>query len=106
MAEGNAADGMLDEWIRDYVTDKDEENEIDDESKKILLQLKRQNSTLRIRYEGDSGTNLCGCCEGYRIDYYHIVVAGTVVYEVEILLTEVGMGYLSKLTITRVENLK
>ena len=84
MIEGNAANGMkmLEEWIRDYVTDKDEDNEISDESKEILLQLKTSNN-IRITSEGDSGTQACGCCDGY--------------YE------ESGLSMVTELIITRVK---
>ena len=104
MIEGNAANGMkmLEEWIRDYVTDKDEDNEISDESKEILLQLKTSNN-IRITSEGDSGTQACGCCDGYYEEYYNIFVDDKLLYETIKSLTESGLSMVTELIITRVK---
>ena len=96
MAENNATNTneILDEWIHNFVTDKNEtyiNYSIDDESKEILLHLKSSNSSsIRIEYDGNSGTRPCGCCDGYFEEYYHIFLADTKLpyYEVTIFRTE------------------
>ena len=89
-----ATNEILDEWIHDFVTDKNETYincSIDDESKEILLHLKSSNSSsIRIEYDGNSGTRACGCCDGYFERYYHIFLADVKLpyYDVTILRTE------------------
>ena len=99
---------ILNEWIHDYITQHKDNDDyfsynIEDESKEILLHLKSSNnSSIRIEHNGDSGTNACGCCEGYFDDYYNIFVDDKLLYEVTISLTD--DDYLELIIIHVVQN--
>ena len=88
--EHDATIEILNEWVHDYITPhEDKDYNIDDESKEILLHLKSSNNTsIRIIYNGDSGTRACVCCDGYVESYYHIFVDDKLLYEATILLAD------------------
>ena len=83
-------DSKIDKWIYDFITPhKNHSFCIDDESKAILLKLKNTNN-FKVRDCGDSGTNSCGCCDGYFEEYYLIFLDGDKKpkYHVKILYLE------------------
>ena len=94
MSENNVinTNKQIGEWIHQYIMPhEDESYSIDNESKVILLELKSSNNTsIRIELYGDSGTRVCGCCDGYFEEYFLIFVDDGKLpyYEVTILYTD------------------